>query len=72
MVTTKFVHQSIGRPGTGQEINRMGTYVKCASNVILYKTLQPCSLYVPSTMEIHVPSPLKSEGIKFRSNGHDS
>ena len=53
-------------------MNRMGTYVKCASNVILYKTLQPCSLYVPSTMEIHVPSPLKSEGIKFRSNGHDS
>ena len=38
LVGTKFVHWSIDRPGTGQEIHRIGTCITRASNVFLYET----------------------------------
>ena len=35
---TEFVHRSIDRLGTGKEFNRLGTLIKCASNLFYLKT----------------------------------
>ena len=35
---TEFVHRSIDRLGTGKEFNRIGTLIKCASNLFYFKT----------------------------------
>ena len=51
LVGTESIHQSIYRPGTGQEINRKGTCIKFASNVYDYKMPHLCTLCVPNTMD---------------------
>ena len=35
---TEFVHRSIDRLRTGKEFNRIGTLIKCASNLFYFKT----------------------------------
>ena len=35
---TEFVHRSIDRLGTGKEFNRIGTLIRCASNLFYFKT----------------------------------
>ena len=35
---TEFVHRLIDRLGTGKEFNRLGTLIKCASNLFYFKT----------------------------------
>ena len=37
-LSTEFVHRSIDRLGTGKEFNRIGTLIKCASNLFYFKT----------------------------------
>ena len=37
-LSQEFVHRSIDRLGTGKEFNRIGTLIKCASNLFYFKT----------------------------------
>ena len=37
-LSTEFVHRSIDRLGTRNEFNRIGTLIKCASNLFYFKT----------------------------------
>ena len=37
-LSPEFVHRSIDRLGTGKEFNRIGTLIKCASNLFYFKT----------------------------------
>ena len=49
---TEFVHRSIDRLGTGKEFNRLGTLIKCASNLFYLKTSYLVHFaYIPGTMD---------------------
>ena len=64
---TEFVHRSIDRLGTGKEFNRLGTLIKCASNLFYFKTTSR-PLCTPGTMDNTYSS--NSEGIRFQPWPH--